>query len=236
MPVRSDRDASAETRADLAAMRRHYGNLPLREADLHDDPLVQLARWVDEATEAGVVEPNAMVLASTGSHGPDARTVLLKGIDARGLRFFTNRTSAKARQIGADPHVALVFPWHSMSRQVRVTGRVSLLPQDETAAYFASRPRESQLGAWASRQSEVVGSREELDAAYAAAAARFPDGEPVPCPPHWAGFVVAPDTLELWVGRTGRLHDRVRYRRTAGAGAADPTSAAAVWTRERLAP
>jgi pyridoxamine 5'-phosphate oxidase len=215
--------ASVATRADLAAMRRHYGDLPLLVDELADDPLVQLAQWLDEAATAGVVEPNAMVLATAGAAGPDARTVLLKGIDERGLRFFTNLASAKVRQLTALPRAAVVFPWHSMSRQVRATGAVSALPAQESAAYFATRPRESQLGAWASRQSEVVGGRDELDTAYAVVAARFP-GE-VPCPPFWGGYVLAPETVELWVGRTGRLHDRVRYRRT-GEG----------WTRERLAP
>ncbi len=211
---------------DPAAMRRVYERVGIDPADLGPDPVAAFGTWFAQVAGAGVAEPNAMVLATTGPDGaPTARTVLLKGYGEDGLRFFTNLGSAKARDLAADPRCALVFPWHAVSRQVRVTGEAGPLPRDVVEAYFAGRPRESQLGAWASPQSEVVASRAELDAALAAADARFP-GE-VPTPPGWGGYLVVPAAWEFWAGRTGRLHDRVRYRRTAPG---------APWTIERLAP
>lgn len=214
---------------DPASMRRSYGATGLADGDLGPDPLVAFSRWFADAAAAGVVEPNAMVLATVGADGaPSARTVLLKGYDGAGLRFFTNLGSAKARDLAVEPRAALVFPWHVMSRQVRVTGSAQPLRREEVAAYFTGRPRESQLGAWASEQSTVVASRAVLDAALAAAEARFPAGEEVAVPEHWGGFRVVPDTWEFWAGRVGRLHDRLRYRRT--------DSGAASWAVERLAP
>ena len=229
---------------DPAAMRVGYdprGDLSgLLEESAPGDPLELFDRWFAEvAGEAGrgadaagrVAEPNAMVLATVTPGGwPAARTVLLKGYDAEGLRFFTNTGSAKAGQLADTPRAALVFPWHQVHRQVRVTGTVGRLADDVVAAYFATRPRDSQLGAWASPQSTVVGSRAELDARLAEVAARFPEGEPVPVPPHWGGYLVVPVEWEFWVGRSGRLHDRLRYVRPEGSTTAGP------WTRERLAP
>jgi pyridoxamine 5'-phosphate oxidase len=227
---------------DPAAMRVGYdpadGNEGLLEESAPSDPLELFARWFAEVASGGVggagrlAEPNAVVVATVTPDGwPAARTVLLKGYGAEGLRFFTNTGSAKADQLAATPRAALVFPWHQVHRQVRVTGRVSRLPDDVVAAYFATRPRESQLGAWASPQSSVVGSRAELDARLAEVAARFPEEEPVPVPPHWGGYLVVPVEWEFWLGRSGRLHDRLRYVRPDGS---PPTSGP--WTRERLAP
>jgi pyridoxamine 5'-phosphate oxidase len=220
---------------DAAAMRVGYGPGGdvggLLEESAPSDPLELFGRWFAEVV-AGVAEPNAMVVATVTPDGwPAARTVLLKGYDVEGLRFFTNTVSAKAGQLAATPRAALVFPWHQVHRQVRVTGTVRRLPDDVVAAYFATRPRDSQLGAWASPQSSVVGSRAELDNRLAEVAARFPEGEPVPVPSHWGGYLVVPVEWEFWVGRSGRLHDRLRYVRPEGS-----TTAGGPWTRERLAP
>jgi pyridoxamine 5'-phosphate oxidase len=211
--------------ADLAAMRREYEQVGLHEQDASPDPLVQFARWLADAVAAGLAEPNAMVLSTTGQDGPHARTVLLKGYGDAGFRFFTNLDSAKAHELAARPRASLLFPWHPLARQVRVEGAVSQLSRDEVAAYAASRPRESQLGAWASRQSRVVASRAELEDRYDELAARWPEGTEVPVPPFWGGYRVRPETVEFWAGRRGRLHDRLRYRRDGDS-----------WRRERLAP
>ena len=210
-------------------MRRIYETSGVDVDDLGPDPVVAFGRWFADAAAAGVAEPNAMVLATAGADGtPTARTVLLKGYDGRGLRFFTNLGSAKAADLAANPRAALVFPWHQIGRQVRVTGAVVGLGRDEVEAYFATRPRDAQVGAWASPQSQVVASRAELDATLAEVEARFPAA--VPAPPGWGGFRVVPELWEFWAGRTGRLHDRLRYRRTGGSGEQ------AAWTIERLAP
>ena len=210
-------------------MRRVYEQIGVDVEDLGPEPLLAFGRWFADVAAAGIGEPNAMVLATVGADGaPAARTVLLKGYDGRGLRFFTNLGSAKAADLRANPRAAVVFPWHDVSRQVRVTGDVVELDPDEVATYFASRPRDSQLGAWASPQSEVVASRSVLDAALADVEARFPAGEPVPVPPGWGGYRLVPATWEFWAGRSGRLHDRLRYRRTGEPGHS--------WSVERLAP
>jgi pyridoxamine 5'-phosphate oxidase len=207
-------------------MRRSYERVGVDVEDLGPDPVVAFGRWFAEAVSAGIVEPNAMVLATAGADGaPSARTVLLKGYDGRGLRFFTNLESAKAADLAVNPRAALVFPWHPMSRQVRVTGSVVELDRTEVAAYFATRPRESQLGAWASAQSTVLESRAALDAGLAEVEERFGGVERVPVPRDWGGYRVLPETWEFWAGRVGRLHDRIRYRRT-------PEG----WTVDRLAP
>jgi len=227
---------------DPAVMRVGYdpgGDIGgLLEETAPDDPLDLFARWFAEVASGGaggVAEPNAVVVATVTPDGwPAARTVLLKGYDAEGLRFFTNTESAKAGQLVATPRAALVFPWHQVHRQVRVTGTVRRLPDDVVAAYFATRPRDSQLGAWASPQSSVVGSRAELAARLADVAARFPEGEPVPVPPYWGGYLVVPVEWEFWVGRSGRLHDRLRYVRPEGSSRSVGPSGP--WTRERLAP
>jgi len=210
-------------------MRRTYGLGELLEDQMASDPIQQFETWLQQAREAGLAEPNAMVLATADRDGrPSARTVLLKRVDERGFVFYTNQQSRKADDLSGNPHCALVFPWHAMERQVRVEGSATKLPGDEVDAYFASRPRESQLGAWASaRQSAVVSSRESLDDAYAAVRARFADAE-VPPPPFWGGYRVRPETVEFWQGRLARMHDRLRYRRVA---VGDPP-----WLIERLSP
>jgi len=209
-------------------MRERYGRSSLVEADVPADPLELFASWFVDVVGAGVTEPNAMVLATVSAQGaPEARTVLLKGYGSQGLRFFTSTTSAKGAALAARPLAALVFPWHPIERQVRVSGGVVPLPAAEVAEYFATRPRESQLGAWASPQSEVVTSREELDLLLTAAQERFPEGVRVPVPPTWGGYRVLPETWEFWAGRPGRMHDRLRYRRTHGSES---------WLLERLAP
>jgi pyridoxamine 5'-phosphate oxidase len=216
-------------RPDLAAMRRSYARAGLSERDAARDPIEQFSRWFDDASAAGLVEPNAMVLATATTAGvPSARTVLLKGYSADGFVFFTNTESQKGLELAANPQAALVFPWHALERQVRVSGPVVEVSRAEAADYFVSRPHGSRLGAWASAQSSVLGSREELEARLAEVTARFPEGTAVPLPDFWGGYRVAPETLEFWAGRDDRLHDRLRYRR-------DPADPAG-WLVERLSP
>jgi pyridoxamine 5'-phosphate oxidase len=223
-------------------MRRDYGagreGEGLVEDELAADWLTQFSRWFADAVAAGLPEPNAMVLATADTAGrPSARTVLLKEYDARGFVFFTNYESRKAAELAANPYASLVFPWFPMRRQVVVAGTATRVERAETEAYFAGRPRDSQLGAWASPQSKVVAGRAELDAALSDVESRFP-GE-VPAPPHWGGLRVAPSTVEFWQGRTGRLHDRLRYRRLAVAQAEQGATADGErtgWIVERLAP
>jgi pyridoxamine 5'-phosphate oxidase len=211
----------------LSEMRRSYRGASLSEAELAPDWLTQLRQWLDEATRARVPEPNAMVLATAGADAtPGARTVLLKGADERGLAFFTNLGSRKARELAENPRAALVFPWHAMQRQVVVDGRVEPVAPEESDAYFASRPRGARLGALASRQSHPIPNRERLESRHAELDAAHP-GE-VPRPEWWGGLRVVPDAVEFWQGRRDRLHDRLRYRR------AEP--GAAEWVVERLAP
>ncbi len=210
----------------LAALRRSYELGSLDESDVDPDPIVQFSRWLSEAVEVGVVEPNAMVLATIDADGtPSARTVLLKGVDERGFVLYSQRRSRKGRAMIAQPRASLVFPWHSMDRQVTVVGSVEEVDRAETAEYFASRPWGSRLSAWVSPQSQVVSGRAELEAEWARLAERWPEGTAVPMPDHWGGFRVVPATVELWQGRRDRLHDRLRYRREGGA-----------WVLERLAP
>lgn len=213
--------------ADLADLRQRYAQAELSTDHVSDDPLDQFRQWFTDAMEAELDEPNAMTLATTTSDGsPSARTVLLKGVDGRGFVFYTNYESRKGRELADNPEAALVFLWLKIERQVRVEGTVERLSQEESAKYFRSRPRGSQLGAWASPQSRVVESREALEQNLAEVQARY-DDEPVPCPPYWGGFVVRPTQIEFWQGRPNRLHDRVRYRRP---------SPVDDWTIERLAP
>lgn len=210
----------------LAAMRRSYELGGLDEADLAATWLEQFERWLADAVAAGVTEPNAMVLATaTPDAAPSSRTVLLKGVDARGFVLYTNLGSRKATQAAANPRAALTFPWIALQRQVGVTGAVGPVSTQESDAYFASRPRGSQLGAHASPQSSVVPSRAELERNETALRRRFPEGTPVPRPAGWGGLRVVPDAVEFWQGRPDRLHDRLRFRRAADR-----------WLVERLAP
>jgi pyridoxamine 5'-phosphate oxidase len=209
----------------LAAARAEYTRGGLVEADLLPDPIAMFRRWYDEAHAAGVHEPNAMVVATVGSDfAPSARLVLLKGVSEEGFVFYTNTTSRKGAELAGNPRCALLFPWHPLERQVRIDGTATLLPRAEVDAYFAVRPRGSQLGAWASHQSSVVAGRDELATALDAAEERYAGGD-VPTPEEWGGYVVHPEALEFWQGRPGRMHDRLVYRRTAEG-----------WATERLAP
>lgn len=214
---------------DLTVMRKHYTHEGLVEGQLAADPVTQFTRWFHEADDAGVVEPNAMVLSTADAGGrPSSRTVLLKGFDRRGFVFFTNYGSRKGTELAVNPQAALLFPWVALARQVIVQGRVEKVGRDETAAYFRTRPHGSQLGAWASEQSSPVGSREVLEQRYAELERRYPEGEGVPVPPFWGGYRVVPESVEFWQGRENRLHDRLRFL-------ADP-SAPTGWRVERLCP
>jgi pyridoxamine 5'-phosphate oxidase len=225
--VDEDVDVMGDT-AQPAGMRLEYATEQgLSRADLAADWHTQFARWFADAVAFALPEPNAMVLATADPRGrPSARTVLLKGHDERGLVCYTNYESRKGREAFANPYVSLLFPWFPMYRQVVVCGTAAPVERAETEAYFARRPRASQLGAWASPQSQVVPDRAALDDSFDAMADRFPLGQPVPAPPHWGGLRVAPESVEFWQGRASRLHDRLRYRRLADGE----------WIIERLAP
>ncbi|GAA0737239.1 pyridoxamine 5'-phosphate oxidase [Dactylosporangium roseum] len=191
-------------------MRTEYAG-ELTEDSLADDWLSQFATWFADAVESDVPEPNAMLLATASADGrPSARTVLLKGYDQRGFTFFTNYDSRKGNDLAGNPRASLVFPWYALHRQVIVLGTVEKVAREETEEYFAKRPRGAQLGAWASPQSSVLRSREELERRFAEAGRRFGDGVIEP-PPHWGGYRVAPEEVEFWQGRTSRLHDRLRF-------------------------
>jgi len=197
----------------------------LDERTVDPDPLHQFEAWLEEARAAGILFPETTALATASADGsPSARMVLLKGADGRGFVFFTNTGSRKGGELDENPRAALVLYWRELGRQVRVEGRVEPVDAQESEKYFGTRPRASRLSAWASPQSEPVASRAELERRFAQAAARFP-GDEIPLPPHWGGYRVVPETVELWEHRENRLHDRVRYTRE-GTG----------WRRERLAP
>lgn len=211
---------------DLARLRAEYAAEGLEEAAAGDDPVALFGRWLDDAVASGMHEPNAMALATATPHGaPSVRMVLLKGFDAAGARFFTNYESHKATDLDANPYAALAMLWHPIHRQVRIEGPVERLSEAESDAYFASRPRGSQLGAAASPQSRVVTDRAELEAAYADLA-RAAEGGTVARPPHWGGYRVVPRVVEFWQGRAERMHDRIRFTLADGSE----------WVRDRLAP
>jgi pyridoxamine 5'-phosphate oxidase len=212
---------------DIRAPSGFHDDHPLERDDLLDDPVAQLRAWLADAEAAGVPLPNAMGLATAGAEGrPSVRQVLLRGVDVRGLVFFTNYESRKGRELAENPHAGVVFLWQELDRQVTVRGDVEPVTAEESDAYFATRPRDAQLGAWASRQSSVLGDRTQLDSAVAAAEGRFPAD--VPRPPYWGGYRITPEEFEFWQGRRHRLHDRFRYTR-AGDRSTD-------WHIERLSP
>lgn len=206
--------------------RKQYDGDPLLESEIDPDPVVQLRLWIEEAEATGMEEPNAIVLATVDATGnPSARNVLLRGLDDHGvMQFFTNWESHKAHEIAANPNVCILFSWLPLKRQVRVHGYAAMLGDAECDEYFATRPRDAQIGAWASRQSTVISGRAELEGRVVQMEERFADG-PVPRPPHWGGYGVTPISFEFWQGRMNRLHDRLHYWRH-GDG----------WRIERLAP
>jgi pyridoxamine 5'-phosphate oxidase len=212
---------------DIASWRRESEDHGLTEADLGTDPMGAFLVWLGAARVAGLHEPNAMVVSTADGHGlPSSRMVLLKTVDERGFVFFTNLDSRKGRELRDNPATALLFPWHPLERQVRVEGTASQVDDAEADAYFASRPRGSQLGAWASPQSEVVPGREYLEERYARQSDRFDGVDVIPRPSAWGGYRVRPHRIEFWQGRPGRMHDRIVFDR-----ADDDT-----WFAERLAP
>lgn len=209
---------------DIVSRRPDGPEEPLSRQDLDQDPVRQLRSWLEAALAAGVREPSAMVLATSDRDGvPSARVVLLRGLDDRGLTWYTNRESLKGRDLAANPRAAVVFHWELQQRQVRVAGEVSIVPKAEATAYFAERPRKSQLSAWASPQGRILAERAELEAATERFDRRFPDA--VPLPPFWGGYRLMPAMFEFWQGRRDRMHDRFSYLRE-GTG----------WRVERLAP
>ncbi len=207
-------------------LRRDYGSRQLDEAAMDADPLTEFRTWFDEAVRADIVDPNAMSLATASRTGePSVRTVLLRGVDERGFVFFTHYDSPKSRALAGNPRAALLFFWPELERQVRISGPVTRVSREESETYFASRPRDSQWAAWAAVQSSPLPDRQTLERLWTEVKERFAN-DPVPCPPDWGGYLVAPQQIEFWQGRPGRLHDRIAYVRQADDS----------WTRTRLAP
>ncbi len=210
---------------DISNMRREYAQLGFSEAEAAPDPVAQFRKWFAEALEVDIPDPTAMTLATSTAGGhPSARTVLLKDVNEEGFAFYSNYDSRKAREMDENPHASLVFWWQPLDRQVRIEGEVSRLSGPLSDAYFALRPRGSQISAWASPQSDVMAGREALEQRGDEVRARY-QGEDIPRPPNWGGYVLQPHSMEFWQGRPDRLHDRLRYSRAADG-----------WKIERLAP
>lgn len=211
---------------EVASEAADWPTTGLDESMLTADPHEMFDRWMADVIEVGLAEPTAVVLATVSAAGqPRARMVLLKGHDQTGFTFFTNRTSRKGSDLDEVPRASLLFPWYAIHRQVIVEGPVTQVGRAASEEYFSSRPRASQLAAWASRQSTVIGSREDLEQRYAKMEQRFSDDTDVPSPGFWGGYLVSPQVIEFWHGRANRMHDRLRYRRSADS-----------WVIERLAP
>lgn len=211
---------------EIDKWRREYQLGGLRRSELKSTPVEQFRKWLEEAVEANLTDPNAMCLATADAEGqPSQRIVLLKGFDERGFVFYTNLQSKKARDMADNPQVSLLFPWHLLERQIIVYGQVQPVSREEAVAYFQTRPLDSQLGAWASHQSQPLSSREELQKQFDEEKARF-EGEEVPLPEFWGGYRVVPHAVEFWQGGANRLHDRFIYR------AVDSGS----WSLDRLSP
>ena len=221
----SPNDPLNEPPNDPLSRHTDYGQTPLNESDVLTDPIAQARLWLEQAAESNVYEPNAMVLSTIDPDGlPSSRTVLLRALDERGLEFFTNYTSAKGRALLAHPEVSIVFPWYLIHRQIIVRGVAAPVDPAVSEAYFASRPRGSQIAAAASDQSRPIASRDELERRVEELEAKY-DGRDVPRPDTWGGFRVAPESIEFWQGRSSRLHDRLKF-----------TRAGSSWTMERLQP
>ena len=197
-----------------SSLERHtdYGEIALEEGSLSADPIEQFRLWLDEADSSGVYEPNAMVLSTIDPDGaPTIRTVLLRGVSAEGFAFYTDYTSQKGKALAAHPDVAVVFPWYTLHRQVIIRGSVEKVPEADSDAYFATRPRDSRIGAWASDQSQPIDSRDALEQKVEDATKRFEGVDEVPRPEKWGGYLLRPRSIEFWAGRRSRLHDRIRF-------------------------